>query len=80
MGQYPNRVTIILASPGNLAMIRRTVLVLVLVAAVNSAAPAAEARLLRFPAIHGDRVAFTYAGNLYTGPGGRRRRPADDQP
>jgi tricorn protease len=26
----------------------------------------AEARLLRFPAIHGDNVAFTYAGNLYT--------------
>ena len=25
-----------------------------------------EARLLRFPAIHGDQVVFTYAGNLYT--------------
>src|SRR5262249_24958734 len=25
-----------------------------------------EARLLRFPAIHGKRIAFTYAGNLYT--------------
>ena len=25
-----------------------------------------EARLLRFPAIHGDRVVFTYAGDLYT--------------
>lgn len=25
-----------------------------------------EARLLRFPAIHGDNMAFTYAGNLYT--------------
>src|SRR5450631_3633625 len=25
-----------------------------------------DARLLRFPAIHGDHVAFTYAGNLYT--------------
>jgi tricorn protease len=25
-----------------------------------------EARLLRFPSIHGDNVAFTYAGNLYT--------------
>lgn len=24
-----------------------------------------EARLLRFPTIHGDRVAFSYAGNLY---------------
>src|SRR5205807_3864751 len=27
-----------------------------------------EARLLRFPAIHGGQVVFTYAGNLYTGP------------
>src|SRR5215470_4238036 len=27
-----------------------------------------EARLLRFPAIHGDQVVFTYAGNLYTVP------------
>ncbi len=25
-----------------------------------------EARLLRFPAIHGDQIAFTYAGDLYT--------------
>ncbi len=27
---------------------------------------ASEARLLRFPAIHGDQVVFTYAGDLYT--------------
>jgi tricorn protease len=27
-----------------------------------------ETRLLRFPAIHGDQVVFTYAGNLYTVP------------
>ncbi|MFO0814016.1 MAG: S41 family peptidase [Gemmatales bacterium] len=35
-----------------------------------------EARLLRFPTIHGDSVAFTYAGNLYTVPaaGGVARR------
>ncbi len=35
-----------------------------------------EARLLRFPAIHGDQIAFTYAGNLYTVPanGGVARR------
>lgn len=35
-----------------------------------------EARLLRFPAIHGEKVAFTYAGNLYTVPaaGGTARR------
>src|SRR5437588_3510262 len=27
-----------------------------------------EARLLRFPAIHGDQLVFTYAGDLYTVP------------
>ena len=27
---------------------------------------AEEARLLRFPALHGGRVVFTYAGDLYT--------------
>ena len=39
-------------------------------------ASAGEARLLRFPTIHGDRVAFTYAGNLYIVPasGGVARR------
>src|SRR5688572_18777282 len=38
--------------------------------------PQDEARLLRFPAIHGDRVVFSYAGNLYTVPaqGGVARR------
>src|ERR1051326_2637680 len=25
-----------------------------------------EARLMRFPAIHGEQIVFTYAGNLYT--------------
>jgi tricorn protease len=51
-----------------------------LVAIVASAGPAFaapdEARLLRFPAIHGDRVVFTYAGDLYTVPakGGTARR------
>jgi tricorn protease len=35
-----------------------------------------EARLLRFPAIHGDRIVFGYAGNLYEVPatGGTARR------
>jgi tricorn protease len=28
----------------------------------------AQTRLLRFPAIHGDRVAFTYGGDLWTAP------------
>ncbi|MCZ7636957.1 MAG: hypothetical protein M5U12_13485 [Verrucomicrobia bacterium] len=29
-------------------------------------ARAAEARLLRFPALHGDQIVFGYAGDLYT--------------
>ena len=35
-----------------------------------------EARLLRFPAIHGDAIVFTHAGNLYTvsATGGLARR------
>ncbi len=39
-----------------------------------------EARLLRFPALHGDRVVFTYAGDLYTVPaqGGVARRLTSD--
>ncbi len=38
--------------------------------------PAQEARLLRFPATHGNRIVFTYAGDLYTVPadGGVARR------
>jgi tricorn protease len=31
---------------------------------------AAETRLLRFPAIHGDKVAFTYAGDIWIAPVG----------
>ena len=65
---------------------KRAVLLLVtaLVAAGPSIAPvhtqssaADEARLLRFPAIHGNQVVFTYAGDLYTVPvvGGRRAAP-----
>ncbi len=30
----------------------------------------AETRLLRFPDIHGDRVAFTYGGDIWTAPAG----------
>ncbi|NIP82625.1 MAG: hypothetical protein GWM90_26760, partial [Gemmatimonadetes bacterium] len=35
-----------------------------------------DTRLLRFPHIHGDRVVFTYAGDLYTAParGGQATR------
>jgi len=41
---------------------------------------AEEARLLRFPAIHGDQVVFGYAGDLYTVPvqGGVARRLTSD--
>jgi tricorn protease len=49
---------------------------LVLATTSRAAAPNDEARLLRFPAIHGDQVVFTYAGDLYTAPteGGVARR------
>src|SRR5574340_113352 len=37
--------------------------------ALAAAAPlAAQTRLLRFPDIHGDKVVFTYAGDLWTAP------------
>ena len=36
-----------------------------LLVSLNSFAPQ-EARVLRFPAIHGDQIVFTYAGDLYT--------------
>jgi tricorn protease len=41
---------------------------LVLAALLLPAAGQAQTRLLRFPTIHGDRVAFTYAGDLWTAP------------
>jgi tricorn protease len=43
-----------------------TVLVLLVLAGTAASQPADEARLLRFPAIHGDQVVFTFAGNLFT--------------
>lgn len=43
------------------------ILLAVVVTALPSAAPA-ETRLLRFPAIHGDRVVFTYGGDLWMAP------------
>lgn len=36
--------------------------------AAQAPSPRDETRLLRFPHIHGDRVLFTYAGDLYTVP------------
>ncbi len=46
-----------------------------------SAVAADEARLLRFPAIHGDKVVFGYAGDLYTvsAKGGIARRLTSDE-
>ncbi|MEI6356315.1 MAG: hypothetical protein WCP53_04355, partial [Verrucomicrobiota bacterium] len=43
-------------------------------------AGAAEARLLRFPAIHGDQIVFGYAGDLFTvsARGGVARRITSD--
>ncbi|NJD09195.1 MAG: peptidase S41 [Gemmatimonadetes bacterium] len=34
----------------------------------GAAPAAAQTKLLRFPAVHGDRVAFTYAGDIWTAP------------
>jgi tricorn protease len=37
---------------------------------LNAAPAQDEARLLRFPTIHGETVAFTHAGNIYSAPAG----------
>ena len=59
-------------------MIRSARLALFVIVAFAGPVSAAddEARLLRFPAIHGDQIVFTYAGDLYTVPaaGGVARR------
>ncbi len=39
-----------------------------LLALLGTGAAAAQTKLLRFPDIHGDRVVFTYAGDLWTAP------------
>ena len=51
-------------------------LTVIVVATLAVATAAAETRLLRFPDIHGDRVVFTYAGDLWTAStaGGQARR------
>lgn len=56
---------------------------LLLVGGAGLAGPRAEApesRLLRFPAIHGNQIVFTYAGDLFTVPasGGVARRLTSD--
>ncbi|MBR4741181.1 MAG: PD40 domain-containing protein, partial [Bacteroidales bacterium] len=60
-------------------MMKRILVTLALLAAVAGsalAAPAQEARLLRFPATNGTDVVFSYAGDLWTVPikGGEARR------
>jgi tricorn protease len=59
---------------------RVSLLLLSLFVAVT-AARAEETRLLRFPAIHGDKIVFSYAGDLYSVPssGGIARRLTSDQ-
>jgi tricorn protease len=60
-----------------MTMKRSTVfLAMVLMGAGFVSAADDEARLLRFPAIHGDTIVFSYAGDLYTVPaeGGVARR------
>ena len=58
------------------------VLALMVLAAglVGPGAQAPESRLLRFPAIHGNQIVFTYAGDLFTVPatGGVARRLTSD--
>lgn len=46
--------------------IRRRLIASVLVSSLAAAASAEEARLLRFPAIQGDKIAFCYGGDLWT--------------
>ena len=63
-------------------MIRfRASLMLLLLFVAVTAVRAEETRLLRFPAIHGDRIVFSYAGDLYTvsASGGVARRLTSDQ-
>lgn len=56
------------------------VLTLVVAGQTGPSAQAPEARLLRFPAIHGNQIVFTYAGDLYTvaSTGGIARRLTSD--
>ncbi len=53
---------------------------LLLLVAVSCAVAQDEARLLRFPAIHGENIVFTYAGDLYSVPsrGGVARKLTSD--
>lgn len=58
----------------------RYFMLLIVAVGVFEAAISQEARLLRFPAIHGNRIVFSYAGDLYTVPaaGGVARKMTSD--
>src|SRR5262249_48364980 len=53
-----------------------TLSLLAMLCAANALPAQDEARLLRFPATHGDQIVFTYAGDLYSVPanGGTARK------
>ncbi|KAB2924465.1 MAG: protease [Bacteroidetes bacterium] len=57
-----------------------TKFIMLFLAAAGILAAQQEARLLRFPAVHGGKIVFTYAGDLYTVPtaGGTARRITSD--
>lgn len=59
----------------NYARFGSVLVFLIFLFALNSYAPE-EARVLRFPAIHGNQIVFSYAGDLYTvsGSGGIARK------
>lgn len=61
-------------------MIRKAILLFITVSFFGRAFAQDEARLLRFPAVHGDQVVFTYAGDLYTvsANGGTARKITSD--
>jgi len=46
----------------------RRALLVATIALVTSAVANSQTKLLRFPDIHGDRVAFTYGGDIWTAP------------
>ena len=47
---------------------RRTILLAAMIAVLGTGTLGAQTKLLRFPDIHGDRVAFCYGGDLWTAP------------
>ena len=54
--------------------------VLIAALALGAASASAQTKLLRFPDIAGDRVAFCYAGDLWTAPASGRHGHAAHRP